>query len=530
MRAVLSGAVANNDAAEKVAAAAQRYVGEKDVVVNNLEVASPVQVNLRVRVAEVQRSITKQLGFNWEAIVNPGSFAFGLATGRTVAVNAATRLIPAVTGLLLGDRGLPLRPQTAVPNLALGGVHASRININNVIDALAEEGLVTVLAQPNLTAISGQTASFLAGGEFPIPVSQNSTGGNNTITVEFKEFGVRSLLFPRYAADRIAIKVRPEVGQLSTQGAIRIGDLEIPALTVRRAETTIHLGSGESFAIAGLIQDNTNTDIRKFPWLGDLPILGPLFRSSQFQRQETELVIIVTPYVVRPVPEGPSLKAPTDGMQPASDFERVMLDRLVKPSSRGRQSRRSRRRPTAWRRRVHLRIKGGRDDRQRTRISPGALPTTRRNGGWPAGSHAGGLRRHDHRSLGCQPRRLSGPGARSGRGQPLFGRARHPPRSRQHGFTGRTQQSRDVPHGDRLRPARIGAHCRARPGNAGATERACGGADRGRSRPGTHSLGAGRGDRGPMPRGTLVLAVERASPSRPAVRASWDTPPPRRTI
>src|SRR4051812_21059296 len=330
---VLSGAVANNDAAEKVAAAAQRYVGEKDVVVNNLEVASPVQVNLRVRVAEVQRSITKQLGFNWEAIVNPGSFAFGLATGRTVAVNAATRLTPAVTGLLLGDRALPLSQQTAVPNVAVGGVHTSRININNVIDALAEEGLVTVLAQPNLTAISGQTASFLAGGEFPIPVSQNSTGGNNTITVEFKEFGVRLAFVPTVlSADRIAIKVRPEVSQLSTQGAIRIGDLEIPALTVRRAETTIHLGSGESFAIAGLIQDNTNTDIRKFPWLGDLPILGPLFRSSQFQRQETELVIIVTPYVVRPVPEGPSLKVPTDGMQPASDFERVILDRLVKPS------------------------------------------------------------------------------------------------------------------------------------------------------------------------------------------------------
>src|SRR3954468_13897571 len=331
---VRSGAVASNDAAEKVAAAAQRYVGEKDIVVNNLEVASPVQVNLRVRVAEVQRSITKQLGFNWEAIINPGSFAFGLATGRTLVVNAATRLTPTVAGLLLGDRALPLSQQTAVPNVAVGGLHTSRININNVIDALAEEGLVTILAQPNLTSISGQTASFLAGGEFPIPVSQNSTGGNNTITVEFKEFGVRLAFVPTVlSADRIAIKVRPEVSQLSTQGAIRIGDLEIPALTVRRAETTIHLGSGESFAIAGLIQDNTNTDIRKFPWLGDLPILGPLFRSSQFQRQETELVIIVTPYVVRPVPEGPSLKAPTDGMQPASDFERVMLDRLVKPST-----------------------------------------------------------------------------------------------------------------------------------------------------------------------------------------------------
>src|SRR4051812_12857937 len=331
---VLSGAVASNDAAEKVAAAAQRYVGEKDVVVNNLEVAGPAQINLQVRVAEVQRSITKQLGFNWEAIVNPGSFAFGLATGRTLAANAATRLTPAITGLVLGDRAGSLTQQTAVPNVALGGVHTSRININNVIDALAEEGLVTILAQPNLTAISGQTASFLAGGEFPVPVAQNNTTGTgSTITIEFKPFGVRLDFVPTVlSSDRIAIKVRPEVSQLSTQGAIRVNDLEIPALSVRRAETTIRLGSGESFAIAGLIQDNVSTDISKFPGLGDLPVIGPLFRSSRFQRQETELVIIVTPYVVRPVPEGPSLKGPTDGLQPASDMERVVLDRLVRPS------------------------------------------------------------------------------------------------------------------------------------------------------------------------------------------------------
>jgi pilus assembly protein CpaC len=331
---VLSGAVANNDTAEKVAAAAQRYAGEKDVVVNNLEVAGPAQVNLRVRVAEVQRSITKQLGFNWEGIANPGSFVFGLATGRTLAVSAANRSIAGLAGLL-GDRALALSQQTSAPNLGLAGVHTSRVNINNVIDALAEEGLVTILAQPNLTAISGQTASFLAGGEFPIPVAQNNTGGlGNTITIEFKPFGVRLDFIPTVlSTDRIAIKVRPEVSELSTRGAIRIGELEIPAISVRRAETTIRLGSGESFAIAGLIQDNIDTNISKFPWLGDLPIIGTLFRSSRFQRQETELVIIVTPYVVRPVPEGPSLRLPTDRLQPASDIERVVLDRLVRPSA-----------------------------------------------------------------------------------------------------------------------------------------------------------------------------------------------------
>jgi pilus assembly protein CpaC len=204
---------------------------------------------------------------------------------------------------------------------------------------LAEEGIVTILAQPNLTAISGQVASFLAGGEFPVPVNQSSSGtggNNNTVTIEFKPFGVRLDFVPTVlSSDRISIKVRPEVSELSTNGAITVGDLVIPALSVRRAETTVQLGSGESFAIAGLIRNDTATDINKYPGLGDLPVIGTLFRSSRFQHNETELVIIVTPYVVRPVAEGPSLKLPTDGLTPASDIERVFMDRLTKASTPG---------------------------------------------------------------------------------------------------------------------------------------------------------------------------------------------------
>jgi len=328
----LSGTVASNDVAEKVAAAAQRYAGEKDVVVNNIEVAGPAQINLRVRVAEVSRSLTKQLGFNWEAAVNPGSFLFGLGTGRPVG-GPLSDVVSGVTAL--AGRATPLSGISTVAGAGLLGVNTHRVSINTLIDALAEEGLVTILAQPNLTAISGQTASFLAGGEFPVPVAQSGSGTNNTtITVEFKPFGVRLDFVPTVlSTDRIAIKVRPEVSQLSTNGAIKVNDLEIPALSVRRAETTIRLGSGESFAIAGLIQDNITSDISNFPGLGDVPVLGPLFRSSRFQRAETELVIIVTPYVVRPVASGPSLKLPTDGLQPASDVEKLVLDRLVKPSA-----------------------------------------------------------------------------------------------------------------------------------------------------------------------------------------------------
>ena len=158
-----------------------------------------------------------------------------------------------------------------------------------------------------------------------------------TITVQFKPFGVRLDFVPTVlSSDRISIKVRPEVSELTTAGAVTLpGDLVIPALNVRRAETTVQLGSGESFAIAGLIRNSNATDIAKYPGLGDLPVIGPLFRSSRFQHNETELIIIVTPYVVRPVAEGPSLRLPTDGSAPASDIEQIFMDRLTRPSPPG---------------------------------------------------------------------------------------------------------------------------------------------------------------------------------------------------
>jgi pilus assembly protein CpaC len=223
-------------------------------------------------------------------------------------------------------------------NAGAFGFNKGGTSVNSLIDALAEEGVVSLLGQPNLSAESGQVASFLAGGEFPIPVAQTGgTGGTApTITIEFKPFGVRLDFVPTVlSSDRISIKVRPEVSELTTNGAISINNLTIPALNVRRAETTVQLGSGESFAIAGLIRNNSDTNINKYPGLGDLPMIGSLFRSSRFQRKETELVIIVTPYVVRPVAEGPSLKLPTDGLTPASDVERVFMDRLTKASTPG---------------------------------------------------------------------------------------------------------------------------------------------------------------------------------------------------
>jgi pilus assembly protein CpaC len=339
---ILTGVVPNDDVAEKVRAAAQRFASDKDTVINRVQVAGPDQVNLRLRVAEVSRSVTKQLGFNWEAVMSQGSFAFGLATGRNAFLAGGQSLRNLgninIDGLI--GRATPLTGVTSTTgaNSSFANLTTKGATVNTLIDALAEEGVVTILAQPNLTAISGQVASFLAGGEFPVPTAQTggTAGAAAAITVEFKPFGIRLDFVPTVlSSDRISIKVRPEVSELTTNGAVNINGLVIPALNVRRAETTVQLGSGESFAIAGLIRNNTATDINKYPGLGDLPVIGSLFRSSQFQHNETELVIIVTPYVVRPVAEGPSLKLPTDGFAPASDIERVFLDRLTKASPPG---------------------------------------------------------------------------------------------------------------------------------------------------------------------------------------------------
>lgn len=314
---VLSGVVPNAEVADRVTVAASRYLGEKETLVNNLKVSGAQQVNLRVRVAEVDRQVTKELGFNWQSLVTAGSFTFGLASGRPF-------LQPTTLLNTLIDRAPAAANASAIPGALFGNLTTSHANVSGLIDALADHGLVTILAEPNLTTVSGQPASFLAGGEFPIPVAQSgNTAG--AITIEFKQFGVSLDFVPTVLSnDHISIKVRPEVSQLSNQGAINTGGVTVPALTVRRAQTTIELGSGDSFAIAGLIQQNSVQDLNKFPALGDVPVLGALFRSQSFQRNESELVIIVTPYVVRPA-GATALRAPTDGFQPASDLEQIFL-------------------------------------------------------------------------------------------------------------------------------------------------------------------------------------------------------------
>ena len=201
-------------------------------------------------------------------------------------------------------------------------------NIEGVINLLEQHDLLTVLAEPNLTAVSGKKASFLAGGEFPIPVPQAGSGSAPVITIEYKDFGVSLNFTPTILAnDRIALDIQPEVSQLSTQNSIQIDGFNIPSLTTRRAQTTVEMGSGQSFVIGGLLQNNTTQDLTKFPWLGDVPILGSLFRSTSFQRNESELVIIVTPYLVKP-DSSKRLITPADGYLPPTDYDRVMRGAL----------------------------------------------------------------------------------------------------------------------------------------------------------------------------------------------------------
>jgi pilus assembly protein CpaC len=299
----LSGRVDTPADAERALTAARESLDDKQTVVNRLQVGQPLQVLLRVRIAEMSRTLTRDLGFNWQNLGGDiGSFAkLGLATAFPLADAA----------------GGP----TATASAAFG-----KTSVEAILDALAQDQLVHILAEPNLTTMSGEPASFLVGGEFPVPVSQSL----NTVSVEFKQYGISLAFVPTVlAGDRIRMHVRPEVSQLTDQGAVQLqagnSSLVIPALQVRRADTTVELGSGQSFAIAGLLSDSVTHTGNGLPVLGDTPVLGALFRSDSFKRQETELVIVVTPYVVRPASDPAALHLPGETWQPPNDFERLLL-------------------------------------------------------------------------------------------------------------------------------------------------------------------------------------------------------------
>jgi pilus assembly protein CpaC len=307
---LLTGTVPSPEDANEAARLVMAFVGDGVQVVNRLKSAVPLQVNLRVRIAEVNRSIVKQIGVNLLSRDTTSGFQFGIGQGSAGTFGSpavgSTPAVPKAFNVLAGATSIG----------AAGRLFG--LDLIGSLDLAAKDGLVTILAEPNLTALSGETASFLAGGEFPVPISQSL----GAITIEYKQYGVGLAFTPYVLADgRISMRVRPEVSELSNEGTIRLNGFNVPALTTRRAETTVELGSGQSFMIAGLLRNSHTNDVSKAPFLGDLPILGALFRSTSFRRAETELVIIVTPYLVRPVSNQMAL--PTDGYRMPTDAQGI---------------------------------------------------------------------------------------------------------------------------------------------------------------------------------------------------------------
>jgi len=397
---VLSGQVENAQQATRAQDIATRFAGDPAKVVNMLQIKGGEQVMLKIRIAEMQRTVAKQFGIDLSSAMQvagvpialstsnpfglvghalsdlsggtlgsvcPGAFVPHQTINTTSTLNTGNSTVQTLTNgttvinntstnpnLLEGGTangvsalastvqtiasGVPTVVQTVTNNVPC----ASPNNLQGVVKALEQVGLVHMLAEPNLVAVSGETAKFLAGGEFPVPSGRDSQGN---ISISFKQFGVGLSFTPVVMSKgRISLQMSTEVSELTNTGAyilqgstsangVTSGGLSIPALSVRRAETTIELPSGGSFAIAGLMQHNTKQVLDSFPGLKDMPVLGALFRSRDFQNDETELVVMATAYLVNPTTED-KLVSPTDGFVAPTDLETILLGRLNSDNTR----------------------------------------------------------------------------------------------------------------------------------------------------------------------------------------------------
>lgn len=353
---MVQGTAPNSDTLDAISRTIRSYLGEQDELINRIGISSPTQVYLRVRVTEVSRAVTQKLGINWSAIATPGNFFAGVISGRPFqnitlnlgGIDEDGHEITTQKGKWNGSSGRGWgysrndewnynkgRSQgfgyssnfTGAGDGGysfLGGYAKGDRSIQAMIDVLDQEGMINVLAEPNLTAISGETASFLAGGEFPIPVQQD----DNRTTIEFKPFGVALDFTPTVLADdRISIKVRPEISEIDPNSSIVMNGIMIPGLSVRRVETTVEMASGQSFAIGGLLQNNIRDLTSQIPGLGQIPVLGKLFSSSDYQNNKSELVIIVTPYLVKPT-DSSQLTSPLDSLRPNTDIEYILHSKI----------------------------------------------------------------------------------------------------------------------------------------------------------------------------------------------------------
>ena len=291
---LLTGEVSDALAMDTALMVARSFASD-DNVKNMLQIGGGQQVMLEVRIAEIKRRSLKALGVSSILTGSSNDFPLTLISGVTTP-GAFLSATMQWTDLMLN------------------------------LQALESKGVAKTLAEPNIVALSGQQASFLVGGEFPVPVIQGGT--SDAITIEFKEFGVGLVFTPTVLSSRkINLRLQTEVSTLDTENPISVQGTSVPSLATRRAGTTIELGDGQSFAIAGLLQNNMDNAIQQVPGLGDLPILGALFRSTEFQRNETELAIVVRPRLVKPGPAD-GLMLPTDNFIPPSDIDQYLMGRL----------------------------------------------------------------------------------------------------------------------------------------------------------------------------------------------------------
>jgi pilus assembly protein CpaC len=350
---LLTGSVANPEdiaAAEELAkfyvnqVALNGSIGGEVKVFNRLSTATPMQVNLQVRIAEVSRSLAKEISSNFTMRDSAqGDFIWGVGRGKQSSISASTAnfpLVDACTRFGLAENcglQLPFNPQTgefvtSSSNVTFPPKGANILNLAGSLfgldiaaafDVAERAGLSSTLANPNISAMSGETGEFLAGGSFPIPISDSF----GSISVQQQSYGVNLRFTPDVMADgRIKLRLRTEVSDITSNGAVRIAGTEIPALLTRMADTTVELGSGQSFMVAGLLSNAASSSVDKYPGLGDVPVLGSLFKSNGWKRNQTELVIVVTPYLVKPVSES-EIKLPTDGFNTPSDLERILLNK-----------------------------------------------------------------------------------------------------------------------------------------------------------------------------------------------------------
>lgn len=351
---VLSGQVASLTDASRAVEIAQQFTAKPEQVLNMLSIAGKDQVMLRVRIIEVQRSVIKQLGFNLAVITGQvGLPQYGFANAASFGVNGSllggvhgagynldTTTQPVTADPTQSSCSPGTNPNTFITRtlqtacVAIGRAGSPGLNkANSSVDAFERVGLVRTLAEPNLTAISGESAKFLAGGEFPVPTGVDQTG---RVSIEFKPYGVGLGFTPVVlSGGRISLKVSTEVSELTSQGSFSLSNgvgaasLTVPGLNVRRTETTVEMPSGGSMMIAGLLQQETKQDLDSLPGLMNLPVLGALFRSRDYLSGETELVVIITPYLVSPTNPA-NLQTPADGLRIANDAETDLLGRLNK--------------------------------------------------------------------------------------------------------------------------------------------------------------------------------------------------------